>query len=184
MVIMTPADAGDLRAMLATGLAHDGPAAVRYPKARAAEPAEAEPVRPMEVGRARVVRRGAGGDAILVFGPFLEPALEAAEATDATVVNMRFVKPLDEHLLAELAETHQRVVSVEENTTTGGAGEAVRGHVAENHLDLAVTCLGLPDAFIPQGERTDLLAEYGLDARGIAAHLMTHHSPAARTLPE
>jgi 1-deoxy-D-xylulose-5-phosphate synthase len=171
MVIMTPADAGDLRAMLATGLAHDGPAAVRYPKARAAEPAEAEPERAMEVGRAHVVRRGTGGDAILVFGPLLEPALEAAEAADATVVNMRFVKPLDEHLLAELAETHQRVVTVEENTTTGGAGEAVRGHVAENQLNLAVTCLGLPDAFIPQGERGDLLAEYGLDARGIAAHL-------------
>ncbi|MFB6357794.1 MAG: 1-deoxy-D-xylulose-5-phosphate synthase, partial [Thiohalorhabdaceae bacterium] len=171
MVIMTPADAGDLRAMLATGIAHDGPAAVRYPKARAAEPAEAMPARPLELGQASVLREGSGGDAVLVFGPFLAPALEAAEATDATVVNMRFVKPLDADCLADLAANHRRLLTVEENTVNGGAGEAVRSHVAESGLDVAVDCLGLPDAFIPHGERPDLLAEYGLDAAGITDRL-------------
>ncbi|HKJ71308.1 MAG TPA: 1-deoxy-D-xylulose-5-phosphate synthase [Gammaproteobacteria bacterium] len=171
LLVMTPAGANDLRRMLATAVAHDGPAAVRYPKDRAAGGAEAAPGRPLEVGRAEVVRRGAGGDAVLVFGPFLEAALEAAEGADATVVNMRFVKPLDGELLGELAGSHGRLITVEENTLAGGAGEAVRSLVAERDLDVEVVCLGLPDAFIPQGERKDLLAEYGLDATGITERL-------------
>jgi len=171
LLIMTPADADDLRRMLATGVTHDGPAAVRYPKARAAEATEAGPARPLEVGRATVVRAGAGDDAVLVFGPFLEPALAAAEAMDATVVNMRFVKPLDATLLGELAGRHGRLITVEENNLAGGAGEAVRGHVASHGLEVEVLTLGLPDTFIPQGERTDLLADYGLDTAGIAACL-------------
>jgi 1-deoxy-D-xylulose-5-phosphate synthase len=171
LVIMTPADAEDLRRMLATGVAHPGPTAVRYPKDRAAETENGDPVRPLEVGRAQVVREGSGDDALLVFGPFLDPALEAAEAMDATVVNMRFVKPLDGELIAELAGRHGRLITVEENNLAGGAGEAVRSHVADHALGAAVRCLALPDTFIPQGERKDLLTEYGLDAAGIAACL-------------
>ncbi len=125
---------------------------------------------------------------MLVFGPFLAPALEAAAPADATVVNMRFIKPLDGRLLAELADRHRRLITVEEGTLNGGAGEAVRSQVAEQGLGLEVTCLGLPDAFIPQGEREELLAEHGLDAAGIAAHLCpsapTPASRAARSITE
>ena len=171
LVLMTPAHAEDLKRMLASGLAHSGPAALRYPKGTAPDTVPAGPLEPLPLGRAQMVREGAGAEAILVFGPFLEAACEAAEAADATVVNMRFVKPLDTGMLAHLAARHERLVTVEESNLPGGAGEAVRSHVAEAGLAAAVTCLGLPDAFVPQGERKDLLADYGLDAGGIASHL-------------
>ncbi len=171
MVVMTPANELDLRRMLATGVAHDGPAALRYPKAKGRGFPVSGPPQPLEVGKAQVVRQGAGEEAILVFGPFVEAAEEAAENRDATVVNMRFVKPLDTLLLDELAGRCRRVVTIEENTVAGGAGEAIRTLVAERRLDVEVLCLGLPDAFIPHGDRSHLLGRFGLDARGLEALL-------------
>ena len=169
LTVMTPADEEELRGLLATGLTLDGPAVVRYPKARAtAEPPTTVP-EPLPVGRAEVVRAGNGPEAILVFGPLLEAALAAVEGRDATVVSMRFAKPLDTQLLDELAATKQRLITVEEGTVAGGAGEGVRRYVAGIAPACSVTPLGLPDRFIPQGERSELLTEMGLDGEGIAA---------------
>ncbi|KPV40271.1 1-deoxy-D-xylulose-5-phosphate synthase [Thiohalorhabdus denitrificans] len=186
LTLMTPANEVDLRNMLATGLALEGPSALRYPKDKAVGLATSGPPSPLEVGRAEVVREGSGGQALLVFGPFIGPALEAAEERDATVVNMRFVKPLDTALLTELAATHRHLVTVEENTLAGGAGEAVRAFLASLDPEVRVTCLGLPDAFIPQGERTALLGDYGLDAAGMTAALRAHTAPrpVARECPQ
>ncbi|MFA9461109.1 1-deoxy-D-xylulose-5-phosphate synthase [Thiohalorhabdus methylotrophus] len=177
MTIMTPANELDLRNMLATGLALDGPSALRYPKDKAVGLAMSGPPEPLEVGKAEVVREGNGDQALLVFGPFMGAALEAAEATDATVVNMRFVKPLDTALLAELAVSHSHLVTVEENALAGGAGEAVQAFIGTLDAEVEVRCLGLPDAFVPQGERGALLTEYGLDARGMTACLQELAQP-------
>ncbi|HKL78511.1 MAG TPA: 1-deoxy-D-xylulose-5-phosphate synthase [Gammaproteobacteria bacterium] len=171
LVVMTPANEIDLRHMLATGVAHDGPAALRYPRDRAVGLAPPAQATPLEIGQAEVIRHGQSGQAVLVFGPFLEAARTAAEEADATVVNMRFVKPLDTALLGELSASHNRLITIEENAIAGGAGEAVRQALAEIGASTAVTCLGLPDQFVPQGERKDLLAGYGLDTDGLRAAL-------------
>jgi 1-deoxy-D-xylulose-5-phosphate synthase len=154
--------------MLQTAFAHPGPAMVRYPRGTGpgVEPREGLEVLP--IGEAEVRRRGQGL-ALLAFGSMLSPALEAGEALDATVINMRFVKPLDEDLILELAETYHLLVTVEENAVAGGAGSAV-AEVLDAH-GRAVPCLhlGLPDRFLDHASHPEQLAECGLDAAGIAA---------------
>ena len=162
LVVMTPADAGECRAMLDAGLALPGPSAVRYPRS-AASPARPDAA-PLEIGKAEVRRRGSRV-AILAFGPLLAPALAAGDELDATVVNMRFVKPLDRDLVRALAASHDLLVSVEENTADGGAGGAVAEALAE--LATPLLALGLPDRFVEHGDRARLLAGIGLDADGL-----------------
>jgi len=167
LTVMAPADAQECRQMLTTGLQLGGPAAVRYPRGAALGDAGAA-LSTLPVGKGEV-RRNGKGVAILAFGSMLKPALEAGEALDATVANMRFVKPLDVELVKRLAESHHLVVTVEEHQVMGGAGSAVCEALAEQNIERRVLLLGLPDRFIDHGDPAKLLASVGLDAEGIVA---------------
>src|SRR5689334_20295973 len=141
LVVMAPADARECRAMLTTGFQHEGPSAVRYPRGAALGEAGNE-LAALEIGKGEIRRSGKSGVAILAFGSMLHPALEAAEALDATVANMRFVKPLDVALVKRLAETHHLIVTVEEHQVMSGAGSAVLEVLAKENLEPAVVLLG------------------------------------------
>ena len=169
MVVMAPSDENECRQMLTTAFSLEGPAAVRYPRGSGPGAAVSKELRALPLGKGLVRRHGAGGVAILAFGSVLKPALEAAEDLDATVADMRFVKPLDADLAAELATTHDLVVTVEENVVVGGAGSAVAEALAARAIVTPLLQLGLPDRFIDHGDQAHLLASVGLDKAGIAA---------------
>jgi len=163
LTVMAPADAAECRNMLFTGFSLNGPVAVRYPRGAAAGEAGKEMVA-LPVGKAVVARTGKR-IAILAFGAMLKPALEAAEALDATVVNMRFVKPLDAELVKQMAATHDLIVTVEEHQVMGGGGSAVCEVLA--FMNKKILVLGLPDRFIDHGDPARLLTSVGLDGEGI-----------------
>ena len=165
MTVMAPADAEECRRMLTTGMTLNGPSAVRYPRGAAAGDVTKE-LTPLPVGKGEIRRKGAR-IAILAFGAMLKPALEAAEALDATVANMRFVKPLDVELVKQLAESHHLIVTVEEHQIMGGAGSAVCEALNAMNIERRVLLLGLPDRFVDHGDPARLLASVGLDAEGI-----------------
>ena len=168
MIIMAPADERECRQMLTTAWQHPGPAAVRYPRGtgKGIEPESGLDTLP--IGRADICRQGEQ-IAILAFGSRVAAALEAGNEINATVVNMRFVKPLDEDLIAEMAERHELLVTVEENTLQGGAGSAVNEALHEQGADVQVLNLGIPDEFIEHGTHQQQLAQCGLDVAGILA---------------
>jgi len=174
MSVLTPADEAECRQALSTAFRQDGPSAVRYPRGSGAGVSPAADLAELPFGKGEVRRQtvravGQGGPriAILAFGTLLYPALAAADKLDATVANMRFVKPLDDALVAELARTHDAIVTVEEGCTMGGAGSAVQESLAAAGLQTPVLMLGLPDEFIEHGDPAKLLAMCGLDAGGI-----------------
>lgn len=167
MVIMTPSDENELRLLLNTGYHYPGPAAVRYPRGTGPNVAVTESLDAVEIGKG-VVRRQGEQVAILVFGTQLANALQAAEGLNATVADMRFVKPLDEALVLELAGSHQLLVTIEENAVQGGAGSAVTELLHARGITLPVLQLGLPDVYIDHGDQTQMLADCGLSADGIA----------------
>jgi 1-deoxy-D-xylulose-5-phosphate synthase len=172
MVVMTPSDENECRQMLYSAYALDRPAAVRYPRGSGPGSAIVKEMRSLPLGKGVVRRRGAGGKsgaAVLAFGSLLKPALEAGEELDATVVDMRFVKPVDADLAAELAGTHGLLVTIEENVVQGGAGSAVAEALAARSIVTPLLQLGLPDRFVDHGEQTQLLASIGLDKAGIVA---------------
>ena len=179
IVIMTPADENESRQMLYTGFLHDGPSAVRYPRgAGPGVPVETE-LRALPIGKAEERRRGSR-IAFLSFGPLLHHVMEVAEGLDATVFNMRFVKPLDEAAVLSLAREHELLVTVEENAI-GGAGGAVSECLTANGVASRLLHLGLPDRFIQHGGRGDMLTDAGLDAVGITRSVEEHlarHGPA------
>ena len=162
LTVMAPSDADECRRMLTTGAAMGSPAAVRYPRGAALGEVRKE-LAPVPIGKGEI-RRSGRRVAILAFGAMLKPALEAAETLDATVANMRFVKPLDVDLVRELAASHELLVTVEEHQIMGGAGSAVC-EVLEGHKPILL--IGLPDRFIDHGDPARLLASVGLDAEGI-----------------
>lgn len=166
ITLMAPADENECRRMLATGFSLDGPSAVRFPRGTGPGVKVGPEMQPLEVGKAEVRRRG-NRIAILAFGSMVAPAEEAAETINATLVNMRFIKPLDTELVIEIANSHQLLVTVEENTIAGGAGSAVSEVLVAAGIDMPLLQLGLPDEFPDQGSREQLLAECGLDAEGI-----------------
>ncbi len=166
MVVMTPADEDECRQMLYTAFKLEQPAAVRYPRGAGPGVETKRDMRILPVGRGEVRRQGKGV-AILAFGSLLKDALDAGEAIDATVVNMRFVKPLDEKLAAEMARTHELIVTVEEHAVQGGAGSAVAEGFAAAGITIPILHLGLPDRFIDHGDTHQLLAQVGLDRDGI-----------------
>jgi 1-deoxy-D-xylulose-5-phosphate synthase len=173
LVVMAPADENECRRMLTTGFLHDGPAAVRYPRGTGPGVAVATDFDTVPLGKAEIRRQGRGV-ALLAFGSVLTAALEAGEAYNATVVNMRFVKPLDENVVREIAQTHSLIVTVEENVVAGGAGAAVNECLAAAGLTTPIVNLGLPDQFPEHGDPRQLLAEYGLDASGIRRTILRH----------
>ncbi|HET7766844.1 MAG TPA: 1-deoxy-D-xylulose-5-phosphate synthase [Burkholderiales bacterium] len=169
MVVMAPSDENECRQMLYTAFSLGQPAAVRYPRGSGPGAAISKEMQALAVGKGVVRRRGQGGVAILAFGTMVKPALGAAEDLDATVADMRFVKPLDSDLVAELAATHRLLVTVEENAVSGGAGSAVAEALGDRSLRTPLLQLGLPDRFIDHGDQAQLLASVGLDRSGIAA---------------
>ena len=173
MVVMTPSSGAEMRDMLHTGLRCGRPAAVRYPRAPVADPGPVRAPETIPLGTAEVKRRG-HSVAFLVFGTLLETVLGVADELDATVVNMRFVKPLDDRLVRELALRHELVVTVEENALAGGAGSAVNECLHHGGLAVSILNLGLPDRHLEHGTRGECLADAGLDAAAI------HEAVAAR----
>ncbi len=164
--IMTPADEQECRALLSTGYQMETPAVVRYPRGSGPGIETAENLTPLPFGKGEIRRQGKRV-AILNFGPLLHEALHAAEQLDATVANMRFVKPMDEALLHQLAEQHETLITLEDNTTIGGAGSGVNEWLAAQNIQRQVINLGLPDHYIEHGTREELLSSCGLDAQGI-----------------
>jgi 1-deoxy-D-xylulose-5-phosphate synthase len=166
MTIMTPADENECRQMLSTGFGLGGPAAVRYPRGTGPGAMISDELEALPVGKAEVCREGRDV-ALLVFGSPLPNALQAGERLDATVVNMRFVKPLDEDCLLDLAARHRLLISIEDNAVAGGAGSAVAETLAAHGVATSLAMLGIPDRFIEHASREQQLAECGLDAEGI-----------------
>jgi 1-deoxy-D-xylulose-5-phosphate synthase len=164
LVVMAPADENECRQMLFTGFQIDGPAAVRYPRGAGPGVVLQKEFSSMPIGKGEIRRTGKK-IAILAFGSMVRPALEAAEKLDATVANMRFVKPIDAGLVARLAATHELVVTVEEHQIMGGAGSAVLEVLA--NTGTRALLLGLPDRFIDHGDSAKLLSSVGLDGEGI-----------------
>src|SRR5688572_4445301 len=185
MVVMAPADENECRQMLSTGYRHVGPTAVRYPRGTGPGVAVQSTLDTLPIGKADVRRKGAR-IALLAFGAVVPAAEKVGEELGLTVVNMRFVKPLDRALLLELANTHDGFVTLEDNVVAGGAGSGVAELLAAEGVLLPVLHLGLPDAFQHHASREDLLAEAGLDAAGIRAAVLARWpgllaSPPAKT---
>lgn len=172
MILMTPSDENETRQLLHTGLLYEGPAAVRYPRGTGPGARICEELIACPIAKGRKVREGSR-IAILNFGTLLTPALEAAEKLGATVADMRFVKPLDEALILELAQQHELLVTLEENAIAGGAGSAVTECLNRQEVLMPVLQLGLPDTFIDHGNREELLKDCGLDAHGIFSAIDT-----------
>ena len=170
MVVMTPADENECRQMLYTALHHPGPTAVRYPRGSGTGAVPQAEMRALPIGKGEILRRGKGV-ALLAFGSLVPVARDVGDALDATVANMRFVKPLDEALVAELAATHELLVVVEENAVIGGAGAEVARVVDGLAHRPRMLRLGLPDHFIDHGDQAQLLAMVGLDKAGILASI-------------
>ncbi|MAD26760.1 MAG: 1-deoxy-D-xylulose-5-phosphate synthase [Pseudomonadales bacterium] len=168
MLIMAPADENETRQMLTTGYLHEGPAAVRYPRGTGPGVPIDPALEPLPIGKGLLTRRGEKV-AILCFGTLHQQASKAAEALNATVANMRFVKPLDTQLIAELSDSHELLVTVEENAVMGGAGSAVNEWLLAQGISLPVLNLGLPDIYVEHAKPAEMLAECGLDAAGIEA---------------
>jgi 1-deoxy-D-xylulose-5-phosphate synthase len=166
MVVMAPSDENECRQMLSTGFRHFGPAAVRYPRGAGPGVAVQTNLDTLPIGKADLRRRG-GKLALLSFGTLLPAAQQVADEFGLTLVNMRFVKPLDRALILELADSHEGFVTVEDNVIMGGAGSAVAELLAGERLSLPVLHLGLPDSFQEHASREQLLSEAGLDAAAI-----------------
>ncbi|WP_139710172.1 1-deoxy-D-xylulose-5-phosphate synthase [Aeromonas allosaccharophila] len=167
MVVMTPSDENECRQMLYTGYLHQGPAAVRYPRGSSLSDAPiSSEMQALELGKGRIIREGKG-TAILAFGTLLQHAKAAAEALDATLVDMRFVKPMDEALVLSLAASHDHFVTIEDNAIMGGAGSAVNELLMRSKQCKPVLNLGLPDRFVEQGTQQEIYALLGLDDAGI-----------------
>ena len=164
LTVMAPADENECRQMLFTGFQLNGPAAVRYPRGAGPGVVPQKDFSSIPIGKAQIRREGKK-IAILAFGSMLKPSLEAGELLDATVVNMRFVKPLDAGLVEQMAATHGLIVTVEEHQVMGGAGSAVLEVLSKTNTKALL--LGLPDRFIDHGDAAKLLASVGLDAEGI-----------------
>ncbi|HQX94056.1 1-deoxy-D-xylulose-5-phosphate synthase [Thermomonas sp.] len=171
MVVMAPADENECRQLLTTGYRHTGPAAVRYPRGTGPGVAIQPSLDALPIGKADL-RRNGSRIALLAFGAIVPAAQQVGEALDLTVVNMRFVKPLDRTLLLELAKTHDGFATLEDNVVAGGAGSGVAELLAAEGISMPILHLGLPDAFQHHASREDLLAEAGLDAAGIRAAVL------------
>ena len=173
MIVMAPVDEDECRQMLYTAYLLDGPTAIRYPRGKGVgvEP-QAEMVA-IEVGKAKSLRQGQARIAILLFGSLLDAAQTAAETLDATLINMRFVKPIDEGMIAEIAQSHDLIVTLEDNAIQGGAGSAVSEVLAKLDLKISVIHLGIPDSYIEHAEREGQLDEIGLSPQKIVESIAT-----------
>ncbi|OYW23339.1 MAG: 1-deoxy-D-xylulose-5-phosphate synthase, partial [Hydrogenophilales bacterium 12-63-5] len=166
MLIAAPSDENECRALLTTAFLHEGPSAVRYPRGSGVGATINAGLDAVEIGEG-VLRRRGHDVALIAFGSLVAPALQAAGTLDASVADMRFVKPLDLDLLRELAHGHRLLVTLEENAVAGGAGAGVAEALADLGVIMPILHLGLPDTFIEHGDPARMLADCGLDAAGI-----------------
>ena len=171
MVVMAPADENECRQMLYTGSTLNGPSAVRYPRGTGPGVPISQEMTALPVGRGAVVREGRSGLALLGFGPMVELARDIANRLDATLVNMRFIKPLDDDLVLSLAARHRAFITIEENAVAGGAGSAVVELLASEGVQLPLLQLGIPDRFIEHGSRETCLRAAGLDSAGLSSSI-------------
>jgi 1-deoxy-D-xylulose-5-phosphate synthase len=175
MLVMTPANARECRDMLTTGFAFDGPSAIRYPRGSGQGPDAGAGLEAMVIGKGHVERTIQGKPAkriaFICFGPMLYTAMEVAEAIDATVVNMRFVKPLDEELLKSIASSHDGIALVEDSCVMGGAGSACLEYLTEQDIQVSALQIGLPDQFTEHGDIPSLMELYGISAKQIEARV-------------
>ena len=166
MLVMPPSDENETYKLLSTGYAYNGPAAVRYPRGKGPGVTIEKNLEAVEIGKA-LTRRQGRSIVILAFGSMVTPALECADRINATVVDMRFVKPIDEELIGDMATSHQLIVTIEENTTMGGAGSAVNEFLISANYQIPILNLGLPDKFLEHGKVAEMLANVDLDAGSI-----------------
>jgi 1-deoxy-D-xylulose-5-phosphate synthase len=171
MVIMAPADENECRQMLYTGTTLSSPSVIRYPRGTGPGATVAAEMTALPVGQAQLRREGRSGLAILAFGALVDSAQKIAERLDATLVNMRFVKPLDEKLVVAIAERHQAIITIEENAIMGGAGAGVGELLAAADIQLPLLHIGIPDQYIEHGTRDTCLARAGLDLAGLNAQV-------------
>jgi len=171
MVLMAPANENECRQMLYTATTLPGPSAVRYPRGTGDGTALVDEMTALPIGRGEIRREGRSGLALLVFGTLLPAAQTIAERLDATLVNMRFIKPLDRELVLQVAAKHRAIVTIEENALPGGAGAAVAETLADAGVLIPLHLIGIPDRYIEHGSREDCLAAAGLDATGLAAQI-------------
>ena len=164
---MAPADENECRQMLYTAVQSDQPAAVRYPRGQGPGAAIETTMRAVPIGKAQVRREGRSGLAIVAVGAMVPFCERIAEKLDATLVNLRFIKPLDEELIVRIGATHRAIVTVEENVVAGGAGSAIAECLAAHGHSTATLNLGIPDRFIEHGSREDCLAAAGLDVQSL-----------------
>jgi 1-deoxy-D-xylulose-5-phosphate synthase len=180
MVIMAPADENECHHMLTAGVRYNGPSAVRYPRGKGPGVSISKNSSPIEIGKAKKVRDGKR-IALLAFGSMLSPALQVADKLNATLVNMRFVKPLDEAMIDKIAASHEIIFTLEENVIKGGAGSAVNEYAHQQSLDIKIFNIGLDDVNLEHGSREELLLAAGLDVDGIhkaiAHYLKVAHVP-------
>jgi 1-deoxy-D-xylulose-5-phosphate synthase len=170
MLVAAPSDENECRQLLYTAFQHNGPSAVRYPRGTGPGAEIQQQMTALPIGKG-VLRRQGRKIAILAFGSMVHPALAAAEQLDASVADMRFVKPLDAELVRQLAESHELIVTVEENVVMGGAGSACIEALQALRLTVPVLQLGLPDDYVEHGDPALLLKNCGLDATGIEASI-------------
>ncbi len=173
MLIMAPADENECRQMLYTGFMHNGPASVRYPRGAGPGIEVKDKMEALPVGKAEIKRRGSQL-VILAFGSMVQPSLEAGILLDATVVNMRFVKPLDDRLIFSMVKKHCLIVTVEENSISGGAGSAVAECLSKHNLTIPILHIGIPDYYQEHGSREELLEECALDVAGIVTSIQSY----------
>lgn len=166
MTVMAPSDENECRQMLYTAFKLDSPTAVRYPRGTGPGAEIQQEMTELPIGQG-VVRRQGNKIAFLAFGSMVSSCLAAADDLDATVADMRFIKPLDEKLIADLAAGHELLVTVEENTIMGGAGSAVMELLCRRKMLVQILTLGLPDVYLDHGDHAQMLAECGLDKAGI-----------------
>ena len=173
MIVMAPVDEDECRQMLYTAYLLDGPTAIRYPRGKGVGVEPQTEMVAIEVGKAKSLRQGQARIAILLFGSLLDAAQTAAETLDATLINMRFVKPIDEGMIAEIAQSHDLIVTLEDNAIQGGAGSAVSEVLAKLDLKISVIHLGIPDSYIEHAEREGQLDEIGLSPQKIVESIAT-----------
>jgi len=168
LTIMAPADENECRQMLYTGVQLGSPAVIRYPRGQGTGKTIERNMQAMPIGKATRIREGRSDLAILAWGPMVGFCAQVAEQLDATLINMRFIKPLDESLLLQLATKHKALITVEENTVAGGAGSAVAEFLNAQGISISMLHIGIPDQFIEHGSRQDCLIAAGLDIQSIS----------------
>ncbi|TXG95516.1 MAG: 1-deoxy-D-xylulose-5-phosphate synthase, partial [Zoogloea sp.] len=176
LTIFCPADENECRQMLYTAYQHDGPTAVRYPRGSGLGVTPQAVMQTLPIGKGEV-RRNGNRTALLAFGSMLGTALQVGEELDATVANMRFAKPIDRDLILRLADTHDLLVSLEENATIGGAGSEIARVLHEAGKPTRLLQIGLPDRFIDHGDQAQLMAEIGLNAQAIRQRIEEAYQP-------